>query len=83
MVKINKAFIDEIENPNTESLVKDTIHMLNSLGKSILIEGIEKEERAELFINLQNENSNACEYLQGYYFSKPLPKSEFVKFMKK
>ena len=83
IVKLNKAFIDEIENPNTESLVHDTIHMLKALGKQILIEGIESEERAQMFIELKCDNVEACDYLQGFYFSKPLPQSEFVKFIKK
>ena len=83
IVKIDKEFIDEIDNPATESLVIDTIHMLKSLGKQILIEGIETKERAELFINLKKDDKNACDYIQGYYFSKPLPQSEFVKFIKK
>ncbi|MBO4640544.1 MAG: EAL domain-containing protein [Treponema sp.] len=83
IVKINKAFIDELDNPNTESLVQDTIHMLNSLGKKILIEGIEDDDKAEFFINLKSNDQHACEFLQGFYFSKPLPQSEFVKFIKK
>ena len=83
VVKINKAFIDEIDNPNLESLVTDSIHMLKSLGKQVLIEGIETSERAEYFINLKSDDVNACDYLQGYYFSRPLPQSEFVKFIKK
>ena len=83
MVKINKTFIDEIDNPETESIVTDTIHMLKSLNKEILIEGIESDERAEQFIELKFENENACDYLQGFYFSRPLPQSEFVKFLKK
>lgn len=83
VIKINKEFIDEIDNPNTESLVKDTIHMLKALGKSILIQGIETEERAELFINQKDKSLETCEYLQGFYFSRPLKQSEFVKFIKK
>ena len=83
IVKLNKAFIDEIENPNTESLVQDTIHMLKALGKQILIEGIESKERAQIFIELKNDDVEACDYLQGFFFSKPLPQAEFVKFIKK
>ena len=83
IVKIDKTFIDEIDDPTTESLVLDTIHMLKALNKKILIEGIESEERAEQFIELKCENETACDFLQGYYFSRPLSKSEFVKFLKK
>ena len=81
VVKLNKKFVDEIDNPKTVSLVKDTIHMLKSLGKNVLIEGVETEDRAEFFMNLRGDKSLSCEYLQGFYFSRPLPQGEFVKFL--
>ena len=82
VVKLNKTFVDEIENPTTETIVKDTIHMLKSLGKEILIEGIETQDRAELFTNFSYDKVLGCDYLQGFYFSKPLPQTEFVKFLR-
>ena len=81
VVKLNKTFVDEIDNPNTETLVKDTIHMLKSLGKQVLIEGVETEERADLLMNLKSDKTHGCDFLQGFYFSKPLPQTEFVKFL--
>lgn len=81
VVKLNKTFVDEIDNPNTETVVKDTIHMLKSLGKEVLIEGIETKDRAELFTNYDFDKKLGCDYLQGFYFSKPLPQTEFVKFL--
>lgn len=81
VVKLNKSFVDEIDNPHMVSIVNDTIHMLRLLGKEILIEGIETEQRAEQFAKLKYEKKNSCEYLQGFYFSHPLPQSEFVKFL--
>ena len=81
VVKVNKTFVDEIENPNTETVVKDTIHMLKSLGKEVLIEGIETKDRADLFTNYDYDKKLGCDYLQGFYFSKPLPQTEFVKFL--
>lgn len=81
VVKLNKSFVDEIDNPHSVSIVEDTIHMLRLLGKEILVEGIETEERAEQFTKLKYEKKNGCEYLQGFYFSHPLPQAEFVKFL--
>ena len=81
VVKLNKTFVDEIDNPNTETVVKDTIHMLKSLGKEVLIEGIETKDRADLFTNYDYDKKLGCDYLQGFYFSKPLPQTEFVKFL--
>ena len=57
--------------------------MLKALGKEVLIQGIETKDRAQTFVEMKCENADACDYLQGFYFSKPLPKSEFVKFIKK
>lgn len=81
LVKLNKAFVDEMNRPESVSLIEDTVHLFNSLKKKVLVEGIESEEMAEYFKKLKVNNENACEYLQGFYFSKPLPKSEFVKFL--
>ena len=81
VVKLNKTFVDEIDNPDSETIVKDTIHLLKSLGKEVLIEGIETQKRAELFIENENDKMLGCDYLQGFYFSKPLPQTEFVKFL--
>ena len=55
--------------------------MLKKLGKEVLIEGIETQEHADQFAKLKYEMKNGCEYLQGFYFSHPLPQSEFVKFL--
>ena len=38
--------------------------------------GIEKEEEFKFFQNLD------VNYIQGFYFSKPLPESEFIRFIK-
>ena len=80
IIKLNKTFVDEVDNSENLSVVKDTIHMLRSLGKEVIIEGIESKERAELFRNYKIDKHAACKYLQGFYFSHPLPQSEFVKF---
>lgn len=81
LVKLNKSFVNEIDNPHMIFIVQDTIRMLKKLGKEILIEGIETSGHAEQFNRLMDETANVCEYLQGFYFSHPLPQSEFVKFL--
>jgi len=81
VVKLNKAFVTELDNPASTSIVQDTIHMLRMLGKQILVSGIENQDHAELFTKLKYEKKHGCEYLQGFYFSHPLPQSEFVKFL--
>ena len=36
-----------------------------------------------VIIEMKTNDQSACDYLQGFYFSKPLPQAEFVKFIKK
>lgn len=51
--------------------------MIKSLGLLVLAEGVETEEQAKHLQEL------GCEYLQGYYYSRPLPLQQFLDVMKK
>ena len=42
------------------------------MGFSITAEGVETKEAADALTEI------GCDYLQGYYFSKPLPLNEFI-----
>ena len=75
-LKIDKAFIDNIHTDNEDlAITRTIIGLAQALGLSIIAEGIEFEEQAEL---LRNE---ACHEGQGYYFSRPMPVSEFEAFL--
>jgi EAL domain-containing protein (putative c-di-GMP-specific phosphodiesterase class I) len=75
LVKLDKSFVDEMDDPQMWIVIKNTVNMLHEMKKDILVEGVEEERTFNRFINL------GCEYIQGYYFSRPLPAGEFVKFM--
>ena len=53
----------------------NTINMIKAMKMKIVVVGVETAEMLKLFSDLE------CEYIQGYYFSKPIPRSEFVKFI--
>lgn len=76
IVKIDKSFVDEIANERMYSVIKNTIQMLKDMKVDILVEGIETKELAEQFEAFE------CQFIQGYYFSKPLPKQQFIEFCK-
>ena len=54
-----------------EIVVKETIRLAKSLHMKIVAEGIEKKEQVEFLAE------QGCDMIQGYYFAKPLPVSEF------
>ena len=49
---------------------------MKALGKKVVVEGIETKEFLDKYIELGSD------YIQGFYFSKPLPEHEFVDFVK-
>ena len=77
-LKIDKSFIDEIntlEDQNT--IVGDIISIAHRLNMETIAEGVETINQVEYL------RFNECDALQGYYYSKPLPKEEFETLFKK
>ena len=82
-VKLDKSFVDMMDDPDMWIVIQDTIKMLKEMGKEILVEGVEHEHVARKFMELNTDLFQGCEFIQGFYFCKPLPKNEFVEFIKK
>lgn len=81
IIKLDKAFVDEMDDSRMWIVIRDTIQMLVKLGKEIFIEGIDNESSAKCFENLRLNNELVCRYIQGYYYSSPIPKDEFLTFL--
>lgn len=81
VIKLGKSFVDEIDDPEMLIVIKDTIKMLKTLGKEILAEGVEDERVVRIFKELKCDLIQGCEYIQGFYFSKPLPEKDFLHFI--
>ncbi|MCQ2242335.1 EAL domain-containing protein [Treponema sp.] len=75
IVKLDKSFVDEMDNPQMWSVIVNTVKMFKEMHKTILVEGVENEKTFNALVDL------GCEYIQGYYFSKPIPEDDFVKFL--
>lgn len=77
IVKIDKQLADGYNDDNMKSIIKNTFNMIIDSNRKIVVEGVETEDQAEAFIKY------GCDYIQGYYYSKPLPKNEFIEYVKK
>ena len=75
IIKLDKTFTEIKENPNLVIVLENVIKMIKALNMKIVIEGVENRELADKFAELD------CEYIQGYYYSRPLPLSEFKEFI--
>jgi len=71
VLKIDRSFIQGIpQNKADCELINAIIAMAQSLSLKTVAEGVETKEQVELLSTL------GCDYLQGYYFSKPVPAKE-------
>ncbi|MCG8379752.1 MAG: EAL domain-containing protein [Proteobacteria bacterium] len=76
-IKIDQSFVLEMnKNKSDELIVKATIDLGHNLGLKVIAEGVENEE---VWHRLKQMN---CDVLQGYFFSPPLEKNEFFKWLK-
>ena len=72
IIKLDAEFFRSIDDlPRSNLIVGDTISLAKKLGMQIVAEGIETREQVD-FLAQQK-----CDLIQGFYFSKPLPVSEF------
>ena len=78
LTKIDKSFIDMIgSGGSSENICRTIIKMAHELGKKAIAEGVEKIEQADFLIKKK------CDFVQGYFYSYPLPQEEFLAFIAK
>lgn len=73
IVKIDRGFtLKALQNTYEYQLMIHIIEMVHSLGLRVCVEGIETEAELEKISRLNPD------YIQGYYYSKPCPRGEFL-----
>ena len=72
VVKLDAGFFrDTDENGRGKLIVGDTISLAKKLDMKIVAEGIETRDQVDFLATMN------CDLIQGYYFAKPMPISEF------
>lgn len=76
-LKIDKSLVDHIlVQEEDKRIVHAMIELGHNMGMKIVVEGVETKDMVTLLQSL------GCDYMQGYYFSKPLPVFEFQKLLR-
>lgn len=75
IIKLDKSFVDEQANPKMWCVLENTVKMIKDMDMEIVIEGVETADMADKFSAIN------CDFIQGYYFSKPIPENDFVEFI--
>jgi diguanylate cyclase (GGDEF)-like protein len=72
-LKIDNSFILNLATDEADKrIVRSTIQLAHDFGMTVVAEGVETREIAELLLH------KGCDIAQGYYFSRPLPASELA-----
>lgn len=76
-LKVDKAFVDDITvNDKDRNMVASIIAMAHNLGLKVVAEGVETQAQLETLKSLK------CEYIQGFYYAKPMPAEALIQFIK-
>lgn len=73
VIKLDLSFIRRMEK--NELIIDTVIKLAHRMGFQVVAEGVETEKQYLKLKELQ------CDFIQGYYFSKPLPREEFIRYL--
>lgn len=77
LIKIDKSIVQScLEMEKVGIAMESTILMIKKLNLKVVAEGVETKEQ------LERMNQLGIDFIQGFYFSKPLEKENFLKELK-
>jgi diguanylate cyclase (GGDEF)-like protein len=71
-IKIDRSVVTEWLKPGAQDAMNDLISMAHHLGRSLIAEGVETKEQYEIL------KKQGCDYIQGFYFSRPISAEEAI-----
>lgn len=75
-IKIDRKFIVKLpEDQKANALIRFLKSLIHSLGCKIVVEGVEEEKQLDLLMGL------GCDYIQGYYFYRPMPYKDLLNLL--
>ena len=76
LIKLDMMFLVEKSDSNRGGMILSSIvRMVKWLGLPVIAEGVETIEQADFL------KSIGCEYIQGYFYSRPLPEEQYVEML--
>jgi EAL domain-containing protein (putative c-di-GMP-specific phosphodiesterase class I)/GGDEF domain-containing protein len=77
-IKIDKSILWNVaKDSNDHELLESLVGFIKSMGSDIIQEGVETKEQLDLVTKC------GCDYIQGFYFSKPILKEDFFEYIEK
>lgn len=76
ILKLDMYFAQNMTTDKQLLILKHIFSIAQRLNIEIVAEGVETKEQSDAF------RSMGCDYIQGYYYSKPLPKAQFEEYLR-
>lgn len=74
VLKIDKRFIDNADLNSDRNVINYIVFIAKKIGVFVIVEGVETKDQVKFVKNL------GCDMIQGYYYSKPIEKDDFILF---
>lgn len=75
-LKLDRTFVHDLERDDDNAKISAaTLALAHNLGLKVVAEGVENQLQCEFLVE------NGCEFMQGYYFSKPLSAAALLDFI--
>ena len=75
VVKVDREILRNIETPRGKNLFDGITALAHSMGIKAVAEGVETGEQNTIV------SSSECDFVQGWYYSKPIPQEEWEPFI--
>ena len=76
VIKIDKSFIDNITTDiKSREITRFMIEFAKEIGLEVVAEGVDNQKQVDLLKKFK------CDTIQGFFYSKPLPRNEFERFL--
>ncbi len=76
-LKIDQSFIRDLPHDDEDVVIsKSVISLAKNMGLDVIAEGVETQAQKDFLLE------NDCRYIQGYFYGKPMPATEFEKTFK-
>lgn len=77
LIKFDRSLIEKIScNTKDKLAVQSMMELFHNIGLRIVAEGVETKEQQEIIQNM------GADYIQGFYYARPMPKDDLVAFLK-
>lgn len=75
ILKLDMYFARNMGSEKQDLILEHIFSIARNLDMEIVAEGVETKEQSDAFREM------GCTYIQGYYYSKPLPKAQYEEYL--